>query len=177
MRLILLAVVVFFLFGFRRGWIQSQWSGNDWLQFRTADGFKKGLLFGLLGLAVGVVIAAIAGYQQPREWHKAKVVTLVSLRNQEGLAGEFFLGSGQIDTQSYYFFFKKLGDGFQLDKQPATESVTVFEEDRKDGELSVYQKESRRFGSAKWYQVQFVECCRYEFHIPRGTIQREFKVR
>lgn len=131
-------------------------------------------LFMLGGSIVGLAIAAVIGNILPVKRNPNPVITkLASLKGEKGTSGPFFLGSGNINTKLYYFFYKKIGRGYQSEKTEANDKVMIFEEKREDGELRTY---SRIFKKG-WFGL-FAFCYddepEHDFIIPEGSLKRGF---
>lgn len=130
------------------------------------------ILFSIFVFGMGIGVSLLVGIAIPKQWREVETVQLISLRDSEGLSGSFFLGSGKIGTTPYYFFYKKVGNGYQLGKVAVDDNVIVFEEKREDGQLKVY---TRKFTnpSLRWIALTWPSH-KHEFVIPEGSIKRNF---
>jgi len=143
------------------------------------DGFWERLAFMVLfSLAVvwicGLIGAGIAfgiGQLLPTEITTTQT-ELISLRHDSETQGHFFLGSGSIDGKLTYFFYKEHRGGFAAGTVPIGDNVIIFEEERENGIL-VTRTEHLSWGKEfAFYSPQYS----YEFHIPGGSILREFNL-
>lgn len=97
------------------------------------------MLYGLVIFIVSIIWGGIAyGIGQSFD---AKPVEgghhkLAVIRDKDGLEGRFFLGSGFIQSDPYYFYYSETeNSGLRPGKLRADNSVTVYQEDRKNAEL------------------------------------------
>jgi len=101
---------------------------------------------------------------------------LIALRDKDGVQGQFFLGTGQIKNEPYYFYYVALPDGGYSPEKMNFDDVTIYEENRKDAVLLEYSCAFKN----KWaYLVSMPTsdaCNKTEFHVPTGTIRRGFSV-
>ena len=153
----------------------SRWMGEE------CDGFVS-WFFGILTIvfftcvmfAVGVIPALIIGNIPDKYWEETDKIELLSLRNVNGVSGHFFLGSGSIQSEQYYFFHKKSGDSYQPGTVRADNNVFVHESERQDGAAKVYE---RKFINQRhtWYALCWPSE-KYEFFIPNGALKRSYKL-
>lgn len=130
---------------------------------------------GGLGFFGGIFLAFLIGITAPKEWVIVEIAKLASLRDDEGVSGRFFLGSGSIGTTQYYFFYKEVELGYRPGKVAAEyDNVLITEKERPDGELAVYKY--RPIGFWKWIALN-EELTKFEFSIPTGTLKRGFVLR
>src|ERR1700722_17570079 len=101
------------------------------------------------------------------------------IRDKDGMQGRFFLGSGTIESQPYYFYYQRMEDGgLRPGKLEANHFVTVYEEDRKNAELVVFDWVM----SPPWWA--WIICAphsesdgkSYEFHVPKGTVKPGYQM-
>jgi len=146
-----------------------------WIRYRKSSDDPAGpAMFIFVGVMLGLLIGVLAGNFIPKYKVVSNTVKIVSLRNGDGITGSFFLGSGSIGSEQYYFYYKKVGNGYQQGKLMADDKVTVFEEERKDGEIRIYVS---NFVSKSYFWVAFPVCMfepKYEFHIPNGSLKMNF---
>lgn len=129
------------------------------------------VIFTAMAFSVGFCFALLFGLAVPKHWTGPETTQLVNLRNGDGISGNFFIGTGSIQTTQYYFF-KEAGQGYQPSKIEVADNVTIFEEERQDGELKVYTYQfvnpSLRWIAAEW------QSRKYEFVIPKGSLMKNF---
>lgn len=100
---------------------------------------------------------------------------LTTIRNKDGVKGQFFLGSGILESVPYYFYYRELrGGGVSPGKIEADSGVEIFEENRKDATLLTFEWQ---FNSNWPYIFGFPTSAggkAFEFHVPKGTIKTGF---
>lgn len=138
---------------------------------------KMDTCFGaLMGGIVGIVfIAPLIGSFCPHEY-QCEQIELEVIKDNFGIQGNFFLGSGSIDTKQYYVFYQKLdGGGFWIDKIEA-KKATVYEEERDDAMIKKCIPKitgiGKYFGSIMVHK-SISEIEKYEIFVPKGTIERD----
>jgi len=163
--LLIVFVVSFFLFI----WIERR----DYPMLVTS-------IFGALFLAFITVLVftiplLILGKFTPSHYEKVSSVRLVSIRDRNGMSGAFFLGTGRIESEEYCFFYKEKSNGsFSPDKIILDDSVSIFEEERKDAVIDCFQ-EKFNTKALHWFLFK-LPIKRYEIHVPNGTIKRGFEL-
>jgi hypothetical protein len=145
-----------------------------WLAYRDMcdAGYAMffGLMIGCVGGLVGLPMAFAVGGGLPTERVETRT-KLASLRNVDGIGGSFFLGSGQIQSEPYYFYYEGTERGYVLKKIRATDNVFVKEEDRKDGELFISEP---RCADSLWGFCTLVGNTEKTFIIPKGSLRQTF---
>lgn len=122
-------------------------------------------------------IAALLGFFFKAEPIKSGECHLAALRDKDGVSGQFFLGSGMIEAQPYFFYYKKRSDGgFQPGKVNVSSRVRIYEEDRDDALMVEWTWELTK----PWaYLVAFPHntggwVC--DFRVPKGTIRSGYSI-
>jgi hypothetical protein len=121
-----------------------------------------------MGGLLGMVVALFVGIAAP---HHPQVdrQDLVALRDGTSVQGSFFLGSGQIDQQPVFYYYRKEGTGFKFDHQDADAS-TVFE----DSQQPYMLIRTSVCNDRSWV---WTACTKgspsYEFHVPAGSVLRQ----
>lgn len=136
--------------------------------------FVDWILGGLMGLlmgavAAGCIAAALNGLMVPilhgNEGHQSATYRLQAIAARSDVHGEFFLGSGQVDSDPAYRFYRIApGGGFILDSADASVST-------------VYQDASTPRVIDRWIEPKHPWWClfntgseSYEIHVPKGSI-------
>ena len=128
--------------------------------------------FTLLAVCLGIGLGYLIGFLFPRKRVHLWDTELVSLRNSDGPHGRFFLGTGSIGSTEYYFYYKKVGEGFQPGKIEVDDNVTVFEDKRDGGLLRIYET---RFASSLLWILGLMSSERsFEIIIPNGSLKQNF---
>ncbi|MCR4276479.1 MAG: hypothetical protein NUV90_03785 [Candidatus Parcubacteria bacterium] len=138
--------------------------------------FMGSLILGMMTVLVfgiGLGLAFLIGLFLPKKWSDPTKTKMVSLRSGDGVSGQFFLGTGHINSVQYYFFYEEAGNGgYRPGKISADDDVVVFETDRQDGELKTYQL---GFSNSLLNVIAVdIGNTRHEFFIPNGSLKKGF---
>lgn len=131
-------------------------------------------MFGGLVSAGGALLCGLAFQSSPV---KIGEYPLVAIRTKDGIEGQFFLGTGFIQSDQYYFWYRQLPNGgFQPGKTYAGQGVTVFEEARTDAVMIAYQWQLDQ-PWAWWVSIPFsAGGTAKEFRVPTGTILKGYSM-
>lgn len=129
------------------------------------------MVMGMAGAAGAGLAALIGNLFESHAVERARR-RLVAIRDKDGVAGHFFLGSGFVNSDPYYFYYEQVKDGgFRPGKVRVGQGVRVYEEDRQDAELVEFEWDV----DLKWaWAIAFPSNAggySYDFHVPRGTIR------
>jgi len=134
------------------------------------------LLFGtvMTGMVVlaGVAVGCLIGAALPAHPVKLETRSLIAIRDKDGVEGQFFLGSGFIKSDQYYFYYEKMPDGgVRPGKVFAGNGVRIYEEDRSDATLTVFDwvVDSPLVPLLAFPVHEGGRS--YNFHVPRGTVR------
>ena len=134
--------------------------------------FGECVILSFMGIPLGLLLALLVGLFLPTDWSETETAKLVSLRDGGNVTtGSFFLGTGSIESEQYYFFYRSVGEGYVVDKIRASETV-IFEQKRYNGELKSYNKEFVK----PWYWLLGIirSGKKYEVLIPEGSLKKKF---
>lgn len=139
--------------------------------------YDRSLIFPMtvVGFFVGFIVAMLIGVFLPLQWVPLETRPLVNLRSNDGISGRFFLGSGTVGTTEYYFYYTKNQDGGFEPNKLSTDSnkIVIFEEDRSDGELRIYE-DTFTNKILDYIAIDLSSKRKYEFHIPLESLTRDF---
>ncbi|MFA6587923.1 MAG: hypothetical protein WCT08_02540 [Patescibacteria group bacterium] len=152
-------------------WLINRYGGKPLSFEKVVLGFI--MLF--LSTCLGLILAFLVGSCFKQQMVQVQEIPLIALRGSALPSGNFFLGTGQLDAEMYYWFYRRLPEDdncFQVEKLKAdNEVIYLYEEDRPDGVLRKFQSDfvnhSHLFG---FPAIKL----RFEFHVPRGSIARNF---
>jgi len=141
----------------------------------------SGLNFGLLsGLILSMIVGAIASnfIDDATKWEETSRIELTSLENNSEINGTFFLGINNTNSKTVYYY--KTNDGsYKLGIEfPDQNNITIHEDQKKNIGILI-NKRNIAYDKYIWYFI--VTKTGYhnnitEFHIPPGTILRDFKL-
>lgn len=145
---------------------------NKWQHFWTC----VGLFAGCCVMAfVFSILCSMLFFFKPL-YVPGKQYQLVAIRDTQSIQGHFFLGCGQIGSDTYFFFYKQNADGsFTPDRIATGGRVAVFEEERKDAVLTI-MKPKFAWDWIYLFSLFALEDDRYKFQVPTGTIRRGFSM-
>lgn len=127
------------------------------------------IIAAIAGLIVGVLLATTIGANLPQKEQAVATYRLVNLRDNLGIQGNFFLASGSVGTQQEYLYYYQLpSGGYKSGRMASSDNLTIFEENRSDGELVVLQPAFSFDWEWRWGIHKGGET--YEFHVPKGSI-------
>ena len=131
-------------------------------------------IFGILGVSlliltmfspiIWLVWYGISTEAYYREHGTLKSTAYISaMKNTGEIEGRFFLGSGSISENQYYYYLMKVGNGHKMVKVPVDRTV-VFEDDN----------EIPRIETHHIMNTLGAEC--YKAYIPNGSILYEYNI-
>jgi hypothetical protein len=137
-------------------------------------------LAGCMGLSLPTCKYDNHGSSFPTVVTRTTQMRLAAIHNQADITGSFGgvvfvvgFGGGDISTQDTYSYYYYLPDGGLMRGKVSTTNSVIYEENRTDGELDTYTN----------YDCYCNEPCspsytpsRFEFHVPVGTVLKEFKL-
>lgn len=143
---------------------------DDFMEYCASTFFLVIFTAGMFGFGVG--FASLIGLAVPKHWTGPETMKLVSLRDGDDTHGRFFIGTGNIGTIQYYFFYEEVGSGYRPGKVAVADNVMVFEKKRQGGELRTY---TYRFVNpfSEWVAMHW-QSYKYEFVIPEGSLRKNF---
>lgn len=150
--------------------------GEDWLV--RLIGIPMSMIGGcLFGGLLSAMIAVPLGFMFNTHYVQTSSQNLVALRDKDGIEGNFFLGSGHIGSQPYYFYYAQQSDGgYSPSEIKADDSVTVYETTEKSARLISYEVVANSH-IADWVSLPLSEGDHlYKFYVPAGTIKRGFSL-
>lgn len=145
-------------------------------------------------ILVGVVIGCVSfiliddacgsGRPQIRTNHALNSYPLIAGKVRQGIKGNiagsllFVVGSMESEL-SYVYYIRMPNGGIQAKKRCVSDSVSIFEENRKDGVFEERETVEIKTFCGKWWIFKINSVSmetkerHYEFHIPEGSIKRE----
>lgn len=162
-----------FLYGLRRKW------GRD-----RFEHFLNALLAALFGLGIAWGIACFIVTMAPGRPMEFEKTDLIALSTSASVEGQFFLGSGRIEGQSYYFFYYSTPDGGKKLGKLSAEEVTLYEEDRAGAFMAKVKTEkehsskgwTRFFVTESQWDLRWSNDVSYAIHVPKGSVREEIRL-
>lgn len=100
---------------------------------------------------------------------------IYSLRLEKNTTADFFLGSGEIDSQLEYYFYYDFRGGKRLGWVDADKAVIV--EDGKNEIVKYYEAAARRPSIWMLVTIDTEQMAWVEIHVPKNTVIIEFGVK
>ena len=157
---------------------------NLYFGFTRPDSFIEWMMVTFIGLVFSAVIlgvcagaAALTGFAFASHAVEVRTESLAAIRDKDGVQGQFFLGSGIIKSDQYYFYYAKSDDGgFRPGKIFVGQGVRVYEEDRQDAKLTTFEWVVDA-PLAAWVAFPVNSGgYSYNFHVPKGTIRTGYSM-
>lgn len=134
------------------------------------------ILSGLLAVGIATWIGSMSDQVWEKGWHGK----LASLRNSDGIQGSFaggmFLMAGGVGSTEMYYYYEDKGDGkYKPHKWSVDQYTTVYEEDRKDGEVQQFETSFKH----QWVSAFAFppNDYRMDFHIPKGSLVQQYSLK
>lgn len=154
------------------------------LIFSKPKGRIDHLVTAILGAFSGLLIGATcsqflgeyAGYAEREE----PAIKLASMHGYEGVSGSFFLGTGSINSRTFYKVMRVTDDGgyrlITLDPR----NVVIHEDEslKEEGSLTAVIQVLKKEPWIQMFATEPSSCnrvVRYEIRVPKGSIVHEFK--
>lgn len=144
--------------------------------FRTVMG-------GFIGLVVGFLTAMLCSPLVPKILVSNEPITLVSMRNQDGLSGSFIFGSGSINSNLSYNFLMKEKDQSMVPGSVLASEIVHFIEDPELKNIGYWQTTFRVSDPSHWFYKWTVfhsdnkRIARQEFRVPVGSVIQQFNIK
>jgi len=90
---------------------------------------------------------------------------IVSIADSVETHGTFVLGTGSINSEIYYFYYVKDGDGYRVEKRMFTDLI-LFDDQTNDA----YFVDFTPNVELKWFYFNVGKHKSSELHVPKGTI-------
>lgn len=120
---------------------------------------------------VGWILIDIVGTDE-----KLETIQLASMNSTSGVSGAFVFGSGSIDGQTHYEFLMVGNDGALIPGSvERNNTVRIYEQDRTDAQLVTWRR--RLPVQYRRYVLAPGGPNRYDFHVPKGSVQYGFQVK
>jgi len=136
--------------------------------------FMDYVLGTFIGCFIGILLSLLIGACIPQKTVEIRRDKLVTLKDNITTEGSFFLGSGTINGEHKYFYYKENGQGGFLAESVNSKGVPIYEDSDTEPYISILANEfiNRKF------DVLFIpntDIC-YAFHIPKNSIIRDYKL-
>lgn len=131
-----------------------------------------GFLIGLVALVIVFIFVAAASETLPNDVkiYEEEEVPIVALEDNFNLNGHFFLASGIVAEDAYYYYMTKTEEGYKVQKVIASTPVEFSD--------NPHIVEYIPVGFTEWYYYIFFAPTGtyYKIYIPEGTIKFAFNI-
>lgn len=138
--------------------------------------------FSIIAISVGIYIH-IEKNNTPYNEVEIHDSEIISIKRDKDMEGDFFLGSGQINSENYYYFYENTNYGVKLGKIK-TENTYIIETDERSPEIVSVHRIYYNQGFFNFNKTTKTsdECgcmdnrIRTILYVPKGTIVSEFSL-
>jgi len=125
----------------------------------------------MIGFLVAYVLSGIVGANAQSEYIFKDRYKLYALKDNVGVQGNFFLGSGRIDSDLKYYYLTDFEDGKKIDSLDVDE-VILKQDD--NPHIEVYEAQYKN----EFIRFNFINFSsdKYKIYIPEGSIKYDFNV-
>ena len=114
-----------------------------------------------------------AFYIFPSKLTHIETVEISALKDNSNVEGSFFLGTGSIEENSYYYFIKNTNKGKRMEKVLVDKSY--INEGSDEAYVEIYKGKFSKFAQIMLFsEYGFDE--EYIFYVPDNSVTTEFKV-
>lgn len=139
---------------------------------RNLDYAGIGFLIGLVALVLVFILITTVSETLPNDVkiYEEEEVPIVALEDNFNLNGHFFLASGIIAEDAYYYYMTKTEEGYKIQKIIASTPIEISDNPR----IVKYTP----VGFTEWYYYIFSAPTGtyYKIYIPEGTIKFAFNI-
>lgn len=132
-----------------------------------------GALVGLIGAAIAGVVLTLFSFFPNTEPVLKEEVLISALKDKSNMSGEFFLGSGYISNNQYYFYIEDTSKGKRMRKIPVDEAY--INENDENPRLEIYVGQfTGKFARFMYGDRNAEE--EYLFFVPENTVTTDFNI-
>ncbi len=149
---------------------------DGYLSWTDIDDWFMGLISIIAGAFFGCIAGVVIAISLPKHYITEKWdVKLVSLQDNNGVSGNFFLGSGQINNRMEYVFYYEYGDSTYKLAQEDYNNCTVKYNDSVHVCTTTYHHADNSLQSK--FAIDLTgDWATYLFVVPKGTIKNNYQL-
>ena len=130
------------------------------------------IMFSLIGACIGMFV----GHREhPAHYVFKETMKLVAVRDSSSINGSFIMGGGSIYSGWKYVFYVANKDGSIEMESAGVDSAKIFEDGEKNPHVDIMRDDSADVSNG-WVLLPHSYGDQYVFHIPPGSIVRQFKM-
>jgi hypothetical protein len=139
------------------------------------------ILGAVIGGLIGFFIAWLCSFFVKYENDNSEFITLAPLERDSNFNGGYFLGTGTIDSEPYYYFYEVSDDNKSKLQRVSAKDATIreFEEECEELEVEAEVQITKEVPIGNDFVIDWLTCTydrnfKYEFVIPKGSIKHDF---
>jgi hypothetical protein len=137
---------------------------------RIVDRIAESIIAGVFGFIIGFIIALAF----PCDYvYSSKYTYLEAIGDNQSTSGDFFLGTGSIESTMYYHYYYKTKTGFKYGKIKAKEATLIYSNNHPSIER-IYRYEDVN----DWrhnFSIINSSLVKTNIHIPKSSITSNYK--
>lgn len=154
----LICVVLFIIF--------FSWEDGGFSFFTLLAGF-------LTGAFIAIIVLVFSSGIFPSELQLHQESSILSIKHENSIEGTFFLGSGSIDSETYYFYLQQREDGgIKYSKINTSDAILYETED--NFRIERWRKEYKNPIIRRIFIAPVLANDEVRFYIPEGSILYNF---
>lgn len=134
-----------------------------------------GILFAVVSFIVMIGITLLISLFPSTELVKVQTNSITALKDNSKHNGSFFLGSGNVGDDQYYFYIKETSKGKKMNKVNTDDSY-IKEESVNPYVVRYEHHYKSGFAKILFGERNLLKSDEYIFHVPKGTITTDFNV-
>lgn len=137
--------------------------------------FISGIMLTIVGIAIMVVTVGVISDCMPESAMNIDLTSIqpiIALKDGKGMTGRFFLYSGYVKENLYYYYACETEKGYKVEKVSAENSYIVYTEETP--RIEKYEAQSFKEPSSWIYAIPL-----YKYnvlYVPDGTITTEYNI-
>lgn len=147
---------------------EATWGSMSFVDYVAA------FILGTVASLVGLMIVVLLVFIPETETKFKEKIEITALKDNSQIQGNFFLGSGSINEESYYFYMTNTNKGKKMEKAKVENSY-INENSDNDTYVEVYDVMIKN-GFAKFLFGKTTVDSEYIFYVPEDSVTTEFKV-
>lgn len=128
----------------------------------------------LLGIVAALTLTIILLATANTETVAVSEKPIYALKDGGQIGGSFFIGTGTVEEEQYFFYVTDKGEGKTIDKQLVEES-TVIEDNNRHPEI-VKCDERFKSGFVRFMFGDYMGDATYKIYVPEGTVTTDFTI-
>lgn len=129
------------------------------------------VIFGGVGLFLSIIPDVVG--KLPYECIQSQTQSLELLRDGSGISGQFYIGSGYVNSYLAYYYYTQDSDGAIEGNSLQANEVKVYQDDRTHPRIETF---SYHLTGIWGFFFTPMHGCTYIIHIPPGSINNSYQL-